>query len=62
MRYLDASATIPILISVEFEVDDDASEDAVNKAAIAAIKTEANEIIPDIEFSDEDITELKIWE
>jgi hypothetical protein len=62
MRYLDASAKISISLAVEFEVEDEASTEEINEAAIAAIKTEANELLSGIEFSDEDIEEVKIWE
>ena len=60
MKWYVATATIPISVSVEFDIEENSSQEEINKLAKKLIDIEINEILGGIDFMDEDVSPINI--
>ena len=55
-----ATATVSLSLTVEFEMENAASEQEINAMAVELINTEANEVLGGADFIDDDISPINV--
>ena len=60
MALYAATATVSLGLTVEFEMENTASEQEINAMAVKLINTEANEVLGGADFIDDDISPINV--
>lgn len=61
-KYIKVDATLAVPLTIEFEVSKNISKKELQQKVLARLKIEAGYAVPDLEFLESDIRNIKVYD